>query len=453
MSQSTPYVDPAYPGWYWDPTTQQWHPVPGQSIAPQQPAAPTAEQTQQLAQYVAQYQQWQANYAQTAAPRIQGATIGMHLKRAIDWNVSDVMLSPREKTQLDAAGVGEPRMQAFLAWRRSTMLMALPILLLGVILSFVDAGKKGTDGRTDLGNLVLWLPSISLALVPIGAWVAISRWTELRKSSRTLIICWALSIVVPLLIALLPIDAIYDVDSVRATDIANGLTASQAGADIFSARVLLAVQYALALLPVIITVPSGVIKGAGRVKFLFPAAALPGWFLITVAPFYSIFLVVVFVLIDQIVGNFLLVVGVGVLAFTPWLFVLRRKIYGRSMSIAEAQAELPKAGRLGGYLTFAGFALVVIFMLTAKVEGMRVVGSDSNKAVFSYLQVGRTAVEVFGRNLITAVVFCMIFLSMVFAEWRAMQELRPDIRAEHDMEMQALRRYTDAHSASAATNG
>src|SRR5205823_988721 len=162
-------------------------------------------------------------------------------------------------------------------------------------------------------------PSISLALVPIGAWVAISRWTELRKSSRTLIICWALSIVVPLLIALLPIDAIYDVDSVRATDIANGLTASQAGADIFSARVLL--------------------------------------------------------------------------AFTPWLFVLRRKIYGRSMSIAEAQAELPKAGRLGGYLTFAGFALVVIFMLTAKVEGMRVVGSDSNKAVFSYLQVGRTAVE------------------------------------------------------------
>jgi hypothetical protein len=53
---------------------------------------------------------------------------------------------------------------------------------------------------------------------------------------------------------------------------------------------------------------------------------------------------------------------------------------------------------------------------------------------------------VFGRNLVTAVVFSMVFLSMVFAEWRAAQQVRPDIKAEHDMEMQALRRYAEDSS-------
>jgi hypothetical protein len=253
-----------YPGWYWDAAMQQW--------------APASEQQQ----YAAEFQQRQATYA--AAPTIRGATLGMHFKRAIDWNVSDVVLSTREQRRLDAAGVVEPRLQALMAWRRSTLLVALPILILGTILSFVDAAGKDTvrtGPRTDLGKLALFLPPISLLLVPLGALIVISRWTELRRSSRLLIACWAVSIVVPLLVALLPIDAIIDTDAVRAAG-------SQVGVDpttgIFGARMLLAVNYALTLLPVIVTVPGGVLKGAGRVKFLFPAAALPGWFLMTVAP-------------------------------------------------------------------------------------------------------------------------------------------------------------------------
>jgi hypothetical protein len=152
---------------------------------------------------------------------------------------------------------------------------------------------------------------------------------------------------------------------------------------------------------------------------------------------------VVFVLIDQIIGNGLLMLGVGLLAFSPWLFVIHRKVYGRSMSIAEARRELPRAGRAGGYVTLTGFALIVIFMLTQTVEGVRVTSSDGDTSVFTYVQVGRTALELFGRNLVTAVVFSMIFLSIVFAEWRDMQALRPDVRAEQDMEMQALSRYAD----------
>jgi hypothetical protein len=268
-----------------------------------------------------------------------------------------------------------------------------------------------------------------------------------------LIGCWALSIVIPILTALLPIDTLLDFAPLRQlageSDLANGgMSATQeVHALVLSQRVGAAVSYALTLLPVIITVPAGVLKGAGRMRFLFPAAALPGWFLLSTAPFYSIFLVVVFILIVQIAGNFLLVFGVALLAFGPWLFVLRRKTYGRPMSIAEARVELPKAGRLGGILTSVALACIVLFLFTGRVEQTDVLGTggdqEAGTALFTYVEAGRTAIEVFGRNLITAVVFAMIFLSMVFAEWRATKALPPETLAEHDNEMNSLRRYAE----------
>jgi hypothetical protein len=191
----------------------------------------------------------------------------------------------------------------------------------------------------------------------------------------------------------------------------------------------------------VVTIPGGVLKGAARIKSLFPAASLPGWFLVAVAPFYSLFTVVVFVLIDQIIGNGILLLGVGLLAFSPWLFVIYRRTYGRPLSVAEAKVELPKASRIGGFLFAGGLTLIAIYLLRSKVNGMDVLGSDSDKSFFTYVQVLQTLAEVFSRMLVTTVVFSAIVLSMVFAEWRTSRTMRPDIRAEHDTQMQAIERY------------
>jgi hypothetical protein len=86
-------------------------------------------------------------------------------------------------------------------------------------------------------------------------------------------------------------------------------------------------------------------RGAVRVKTVFPAAVLPGWFLVAVAPFYSLFMIVTFVLIEQIAGSALLILGVALLAFAPWLYVIHRKVYARSMSHAEAGVEMARAAR------------------------------------------------------------------------------------------------------------
>ncbi len=417
----------------------QWPQQPPQQW-PQQPPQWQPEAQQQWPAQPAPQQAWQGQYAPPGPQRLPGPGIGTHLKRAIDWNVADVIVTPREAQTLSAAGIDQ-RLQGLFAWRRSTLLVALPLLLLSVVLAFVQSAQTDTSGLTGVGDLVVWLPTIALTLIPIGAARAVARWTELRASSKFLVICWVLSIAIPLLVALVPLDYLIDLDTARQADLANGLSNQQVDAEILSVRFALAVSYALTLLPVVITIPGGVLRGAARVKSLFPSAALPGWFLVSVAPFYSVFTIVLFVLIDQIVGNGLLLVGVGLLAFGPWLYVIYRKVYARPLSMAEAKTELARASRLGGVFQFGALFCIVIFVFTQKVGGQHILGSDDNKAFFTYLQVSRTLGEVLSRNLATTVVFSIVFMQMIYSDWSTMYRMRADIRVEHDNEMQALERY------------
>jgi hypothetical protein len=374
----------------------------------------------------------------------KGASIADHLRRGLDWDMNQVEVTPREREQLIEANVIGPRLQGLLAWRRSCLLIALPVLVLSVILSGKEAVDTETEGFTSLGELWVWFPTIGLLLIPIGVLVATQKWTELRSTSKVLVSCWVGSIALPLVAALIPIEFLIDTDLAR--EAAGSEEAFQF--QLQSARVALALSYALTLLPIIISVPAGVLRGAVRVKTVFPAAVLPGWFLVAVAPFYSLFMIVVFVLIEQIVGNLLLVLGVGLLAFAPWLFVIHRKVYARSMSNAEAATEMGKAAKTGRYVLIAGVACIAIFIMTAKVGESRVVGMSRDGAdddpVFTLFEIARTGVELFSRSLVTTVVFSLIVLTMVYSEWRNNQTMTFEIRREHEAEMGELRKFAEA---------
>lgn len=439
-----PPAPPNQPPWPpQQPSPQQ--PSPQQSWPPQQPSPQQSWPPQQPGPYQPQGQ-WapgpQQPWPQPPAPaRVPGPGLGTHLKRAVDWNLAQMVPTPREDQTLAAAGV-EPRLRGMLVWRRSALLVAFPILLLSAVLGFIDAADVDTSQNfTGFGKLWPYLPAIALLFGPLGALRVVATWTEMRRNTRFLIVCWVLSIAIPLLVALFPLEFIVDVATARGSFVAQGGDVKTFDAEILSLKTALAVAYALTLLPVVVTIPGGVLKGAARIKSLFPAAALPGWFLVAVAPFYSLFTIVVFVLIDQIIGDAVLLLGVGLLAFSPWLFVIFRKTYGRPLSTAEAATELPKASRFGGLLFAGGLVLIAVFLFHSQVGQMDMIGSDDKKAFFTYLQVGQTLIEVFGRMLVTTVVFSAIVLSMVFAEWRTSRSMRPDIRQEHETQMQAIERY------------
>jgi hypothetical protein len=461
--QNPPPPDQPAPQWQQppQPPQPQWQPPPPQPPQPQwdPPPPPQWEPTPQWqdpppAQHwqgqPPQEQQWQGQpqqqWQQPATPVIPGPTLGIHLKRAFDWNVAKIGTTPREEQQLDAAGV-ERRLHGLYVWRRSTLLIALPVLLLTVVLNFYNVAHNGTDGDTGFGALCAYLPPIALLFVPLGSIIVIRNWTEMRHSSKRLLVCWLISIAIPLFVALMPLEFRLDTGQLKGAVAQAGGTSKDFEDVLLSLKVLSAVGFALTLLPVVLSIPGGVLKGAGRIKSLFPSAALPGWFLVAVAPFYSLFMIVVFVLLDQVVGNAVLLIGVALLAFAPWLYVIHRNVYGRPLSVDEADAELTRASRWGGWITWAGIALVVIFALSHKVGQRRVVGSNSNKAFFTYIDVLRTVSEVLARGMVTAVVFSTIFLFLVYAEWRTMTEFAGTLKSEHDAQISALERYMVSRAA------
>jgi hypothetical protein len=426
------------------PPYQQYPPAPGEPWqgAPQQQWQGQAQQQWQGVPG----QQWQGAPQAALPPRQPGPTVATHLKRAFDWNVASMGATPREQEQLAVAGI-EPRLHGLYVWRRSTLLVALPVLLLSVVLNFVQAADRDTTYSTDFGKFLIFLPPIALTLIPLGATVVVRNWTRMRGPSRTLLVCWVISIAIPMFVALMPLQFTTDLDKLKLDYYAQYQTLAGFNDGVLAGRLQQAIYFALVLLPVVLSVPGGVLKGAGRVKSLFPSAVLPGWFLVAVAPFYSMFMIVVFVLIDQAVGNGLLLVGVGLLAFTPWLFVINRRVYGRPLTVDQANTELARASRWGGWLTTIGIGLVAIFVFTQRVAGTKIIGGDTTHAVFTYVQVLRTVGEVLSRGLATAVVFSTIFLYAVYAEWRLLSTMRGDLRREYDAQVGALERYMTSRAA------
>ena len=364
-----------------------------------------------------------------------------HVRRAFSWRTRFVRVTDTERSELVAAGVTEPHVQALAAWRRSALLLAFPVLLVAFALSVVAVMKENATQLTEFGSVLEWVPTVSLALVPAAALYCVVKWTDLKTTSRVLLIAWVASIALPLLAALVPIDGWIDVSSLRAIVVADSVSngtdptvaLAQLDLNLLLARVLLAVQYSVQLLPVLISIPAGVLKGALRAKALAPGSRFPGWFLVAVAPFYTLIVAIVFVLVDQLIGNGLLVLGVGLIAIVPLLFVVYRQTYTRPMTAAEAERDLGRASRTSLLVTAAGISCIVLYALTGRYLGHRIVGSHG---LLSVTMLARSAVEYIGRSLVAAAVFTMVFVYMTIADWR-LEQSDAD-RTAHNNEMRQL---------------
>src|SRR5688572_26705948 len=72
----------------------------------------------------------------------------VHVKRAFGWNLGSVVPSDRERGALEAAGVKNPAVQRYAAWRRSLLLVALVPTLFVALLGLLAAWEDGFDEYT-----------------------------------------------------------------------------------------------------------------------------------------------------------------------------------------------------------------------------------------------------------------------------------------------------------------
>ncbi len=333
-----------------------------------------------------------------------------HLKRAIGWNLGAVVPSRTESRALEAAGVVDPAAQRYAAWRRSLLIVAFVPTLLAAGLATADTIEDGFDEMTRLGVgfEIAWLVA---AFVLAGACLlGIRTWTRPGRTAGWLAAAWMAAFVLPFVYALLPVGALYRVaeepppsaakapampkdakaekdekDEDDEEEPAKPLTPEQE--EKLQAAHELAIEFVLSgsgyllLFPAVLSLIPGAVNGCLRIKSLLPAAQLPGWLLVCVAPAFLLFWLVILVLANHAARNPLLVFGVLLWAGAPIWYAVRGRVFVQSQIGPAEAARIAGVKRLAGLTALVGIGMLLAFALSAKVLGIRVVGFDKAHSV------------------------------------------------------------------------
>lgn len=337
-----------------------------------------------------------------------------------------------EQQALVSAGIVDPLMQGYMAWRRSLLFVATPFALLSGALAVWDlATNIDTAGFTPLGTVALVVPSLAVIVLSTATVVAVVTWRNPRLSARTLQTGWAISLLAPVLIAAVPVQWLLTEEAMN-----------QFGPEgEFGLRLLVSISYAIDLLPTLLSFPSGVVRGAARIKSLLPASTLSGWVLIILAPIYAVFFVVAVVLVEQLAGNALLLVGILLLAASPFVHVFAGRLYVLPLTAERDVRRLDAVQRRAGLLTFGGAVMLVIWALTARFGDSALIGSVADGAILDHKTALLRVFELISRVLITTAVFSHLLLQMTEASWRFDRGFSdPEASQRHEQQMAQVER-------------
>ena len=115
----------------------------------------------------------------SSRPRELVRGLGRHPRRASRGGVRGVQPSPAEQRALSAIGIDDPLMQGYMAWRRSLLLVAAPIAVFSGALATWDlATNYSVRGLTPLGIVVSLIPSIAVLLLNVTTVIAALTWQQ-----------------------------------------------------------------------------------------------------------------------------------------------------------------------------------------------------------------------------------------------------------------------------------
>ena len=290
-------------------------------------------------------------------PGAGGASLGTALGRAFRLRIDPSEVTHHERDKLFAAGITSPTVQAFLAWRRSVLIVAAIGILPILGFHFYDMSKSDAGEPEVLKTLdtVLFIVDISFALV---LWSQIGRWTRWRQQRRVLLWGWLLFFLMPFVAYLYPLrDAVMAAFSGQLDAAADPAAAKVAtmviGMTVAFAALFDLVPRAVSLLP-------GILRAAITSKLLFPGASGPGWLILLIAPIYAVILYVVLMIPYQLTGNEVFVAAmVGLIGAQLWLGRMGYKL-ARPERLEEALVFIRRV-RVGYFLLgVTGFVFVVV---------------------------------------------------------------------------------------------
>ncbi len=369
-----------------------------------------------------------------AALKRFGGGLWLHLRRAFTLRLTAVPVSDQEKAVLLARRVGGDTGQKMLVARRSIFLVVAVATGIAVILRALTAFDD-VEYLSAFGKLITLVDLLAEVALPATALLAFWFWPRLKFTRSLLVLGWVVAFLVPIGTALFPISWILNTEAVPATG-----PAVQFGLRLFAGLI-----YYIALMPTVLAIIPGLLRACVRVKMLLPQSVVTGWFLVAGAPFYSLLVLVIFVSLNQLARDPLLIAGVLLLMAAPLVFLTRPGVFIRPGLGDETRRKI--AVLQVGYLVLVGLGVVLLtaYLLTARFpvgvgrggtpEELTLVGLDEN-ALIGPLDLVQYYVQFFGRALFTSVVGADLLMLMNFSVWYRLKEFRKtDQKAKYDQLM------------------
>jgi hypothetical protein len=204
-------------------------------------------------------------------------------------------------------------------------------------------------------------------------------------------------------------------------------------------KITLAIEYAYGLFPVLVTLPSGLVNAAHKIRGLLPEALLSSWILIISAPFYSVIFLMALILLIQVSGNKFLLIGALLLFCAPWIYVFRRRLYIHAPT-EETEQKLGRTQMAIGLIIKLGYVFLLIWVFTGQLPWPKIneetgETEDENQNVSEvFVTAGRLfnfILSFFGRKLATTLVFSDVLFRMTVTNWRQDKSRRAEDNGEH----------------------
>lgn len=358
-------------------------------------------------------------------PAPQQGRAGLHLKRAFKWNLRELPVEPDEEAQLLANGVDEPDARRYLVWRRSVLLVVAIPTLISALLATLGTVTTDMSGFSGIGFLTEFARLAALFVLPLTAWLAAKAWANHRRSRTILIRGWLVAFATPLVLALIPYSWRVDLSSAD-TNTASSISAllSFVGA----------ISIYVTLMPSVLSLLPGVLRGCLRIKALLPESVLPGLFLVAATPLYVLLFLVIFTTVNQVIGDLLLILGIMALLGAPMLYLFNARTFIRPLRSEEEVARIGAIQKAVLTVIGIGIALIVVYAFTHEVVipgqmGVRRIALLGFSSSDSLLQLWKPSViqfpiEYIVRSLFTTVLVADLFMLMNLQLWRHTKEFQ-----------------------------
>jgi|GEM_PF-2592561 len=294
-----------------------------------------------------------------------------------------------------------------------------------------ESAKPRKSALSQLDDLV---HLISLYSLPLAALVVIFNWTRFGFTFKLLSATFVFSFVMPILLSFCPWSWWEPESAVSAAEMTS-VDKLHRMAD----GLVEGLSYLGMLLPAVLSLLPGVQKACIRVKSLLPQATLPGWYLAAASPFYGLFLLVVSVAVNQIFGDPLLLAGLLLFIGSTLIFGIRMDVFTRPLVNESDYRQMFGVQRIAGLMTMAAGVLLLIFVQSHDVFGIRLLGLDSKTSLLQPIDLVELFLETIGRAMFMTVLGADFFMRMNLNAWKSTRSFRGSTEeAQYDATMTAL---------------